>query len=67
MLIGPNWSNMGPIRRILSHVTTSEYIFWLTFRSGHYPTFSYSDECRTKKAFKYVAAFSCCGKEPFDG
>ena len=21
---------------------------------GHYPTFSYSDECRTKKAFMYV-------------
>ena len=28
---------------------------------GH-ATFSYSDECRTKKAFKYVAVFSCCGK-----
>ena len=33
---------------------------------GHYPTFSYSDECRTKKKLSvcqtYVAAFSCCGK-----
>ena len=33
---------------------------------GHDPTFSYSDECRTKKSFqvcqKNVAAFSCCGK-----
>ena len=32
-VIGPNWSHLGPIRRILSHVTASGYIFRLTFRS----------------------------------
>ena len=47
-LIGPNLPLLGPIRRILSHVTASGYIF----RS--LSDVSYSDECRTKKAFKYV-------------
>ena len=28
-LIGPNWSHLGPIRRILSYVTASGYIFFL--------------------------------------
>ena len=32
-LIGPNWPFLGPIRHILSHVTTSGYIFRLPFRS----------------------------------
>ena len=32
-----------------STFTASGYIFRLLL--GHYPTFSYSDECRTKKAF----------------
>ena len=32
-LIGPNWLLLGPIRRILSHVTASGYIFRLKFRS----------------------------------
>ena len=31
--IGPNWPLLGPIRRTLSHVTASGYIFRLTFKS----------------------------------
>ena len=34
---------------ILSRVTASGYIFWLTFRS--LSDVLYSDECRTKKGF----------------
>ena len=33
MLKGPNWPLLEPIRRILSYVTASGYIFRLTFRS----------------------------------
>ena len=40
---------LGSIRRILSRVTASGYIFRLTFRS--LSDVLYSDECRTKKAF----------------
>ena len=36
-LIGPNCPLLEPIRRVLSHVAASSYIFRLTF--GHYPTF----------------------------
>ena len=32
-LIGHNWLLLSPIRRTLSHVTVSGYIFRLTFRS----------------------------------
>ena len=43
---------MGSIRRILSRVTASGYIFRLTFRS--LSDVLYSDECRTKKSFQNV-------------
>jgi len=55
-LIGPNWPLLGPIRRILSYVTASGHIFRLTFRS--LSDVSYSDECRTKKAFSMSK--ECC-------
>ena len=52
MLIGPNWLHLGPIRRILSHQPHLDIYFG--YPLDHYPTFPYSDECRTKKSFKYV-------------
>ena len=51
-LVGPNWPLLGSIGRILSRVTASGYIFRLTFRS--LSDVSYSDECWTKNAFKYI-------------
>ena len=38
-LIGPNWPLLAPIRRILSHLTTSEYVFWLAIKPGFPKTF----------------------------
>ena len=52
MLIGSNWSHLRPIRRILTHKLHLEIYFGQPF--GHYSTFSYSDECQRKKAFKDV-------------
>ena len=46
VLIGPKCDQLGPIN-------ISGYIFRLTFRSLS-DVFTHSDECRTKKAFKYV-------------
>ena len=60
---GPNWPLLGSIRRILSRVAASGYIFRLIFRS--LSDVLYSDECRTKKDFrmsKNVTAFSCSGQ-----
>ena len=54
---------LGPIRRTLSHVAASGYIFLLTFRS--LSDASYSNKCRTKMLLtmsKNFAAFSCSGK-----
>ena len=56
-----SWPLLGSIRRILSRVTASGYIFRLTFRS--LSDVLYSDECRTKKLSvcqNNVAASSCC-------
>ena len=50
--IGPNWPLLGLIRRILSRLTASGYIFRLTLRL--LSDVSYSDECPTEKAFQYV-------------
>ena len=50
--IVPNWPLLGSIRRILSHVTASGYIFRSTFRSLSDVLFP--DECRAKKAFQHV-------------
>ena len=58
-----SWPLLGSIRRILSRVTASGYIFRLTFR--HYPTFSTLMSVGRKKVSvcqNNVAAFSCCCK-----
>ena len=60
-LIGLKCEQLGPIT--IAYLKSPNEV---TF--GHYPTFSYSVECRTKKAFvceKNGAAFSCCGKAHF--
>jgi len=51
-LMGPNWSHLGQIRRIPSHVTASGYIFRLSFRSQSDVLILWrvSDE----KSFQYV-------------
>jgi len=46
MLIGPNWSHLEPIGRVLSHWPHLDIYFDYTL--GNHPTLSYSDECRTK-------------------
>ena len=57
-LIGPSVTNYDIFAivylkgLVLPRVTASGYIFRLTFRS--LTDVSYSDECRTKKAFKCV-------------
>ena len=61
---GANGPPLGQVRRILSCVSASGYIFRFNFRllSG----VSYSDQCRTKKCFsvyqKKLPTFSCCKK-----
>ena len=45
-------ANLGPVRRNLSYVNASGYIFPLTFRS--LSDIAYSDKCRTKKSYQYV-------------
>ena len=58
-LTGPNWPLLGPIRRILSHVTASGYIFRLTFRSlsDVFIPWWVSDEKKLSVCEKNVAAF----------
>ena len=57
MLLPWEGLDLGPIRRIQSHATAFGYILRLTFRLLF--DVSHSEECRTKKAFKYVYKFCC--------
>ena len=62
--VGHDWSLLGPIRGILSHVTASGYIFQLTFRSlsNIFIIWWVSDEKSFQVCQKNMAVFSSCSK-----